>query len=130
MPQFQEQFGELQSDGTYQIPAPWQAGLGNGRQAAQFIGLIINGWVSERYGYRWTVIASLALIAAWTAIYFTANTLTELLVAGILSGIVSLHLADCDDSVDIWQPWGIFQTLTITYASEVCLVEVWIALSR
>jgi SP family general alpha glucoside:H+ symporter-like MFS transporter len=103
LPQFQEKFGEKQSDGTYQIPAPWQAGLSNGRQAAEFIGLIINGWVSEKFGYRWTVIVSLALIAAWTAIYFTADTLVELLVAGILSGI----------------PWGIFQTLTITYASEV-----------
>ena len=108
MPQFQEKFGEKQSDGTYVISAPWLAGLSNGRQAAEFIGLIINGWVSEKFGYRWTVIVSLASIAAWTAIYFTANTLVELLVAGILSGI----------------PWGIFQTLTITYASECCPVAL------
>ena len=93
LPQFQEHIGEKQSDGTYQIPALWQAGLSNGRQAAEFIGLIINGWVSEKFGYRWTVIVCLALIAAWTAIYFTANTLVELLVAGILSGVVSQSLS-------------------------------------
>jgi SP family general alpha glucoside:H+ symporter-like MFS transporter len=85
-----------------------QAGLSNGRQAAEFIGLIINGWVSEKFGYRWTVIVCLMLIATWTSIYYTADTLVELLVAGILSGI----------------PWGIFQTLCITYASECCPVAL------
>ena len=72
----------------------FNSGLSNGRQAAEFIGLIINGWVSEKFGYRWTVIVCLTFIAAWTAIYFTANTLTELLIAGILSGIVSWGLHD------------------------------------
>ena len=120
MPQFQEHFGEKQSDGTYQISAAWQAGLTNGRTVAQFFGLIINGWVSEKYGYRWTVIVCLTLIAAWTSIYFTANTLVEVLVASILSGIVSLKSLVCLlDIADMTQPWGIFQTLTITYASEV-----------
>jgi hypothetical protein len=33
------------------------------------------------------VIVSLTLIAAWTAIYYTADTLVELIVAGTLSGI-------------------------------------------
>ncbi|KAK3052854.1 hypothetical protein LTR09_005918 [Extremus antarcticus] len=88
IPQFQKQFGDLQDDGTYQIPAPWQAGLSNSRQAAEFVGLIVN--------------------AAWTAIYFTAETRVQLLVAGVLSGI----------------PWGIFQTLCITYASECCPVAL------
>ena len=79
--------------------------LSNGTQCGQIIGLIINGYVSERFGYRWTVIVCIGLIAAWTAIYFTADKIWHILIAGILSGV----------------PWGVFQTLTISYASSVVL---------
>ncbi len=90
MPQFQRKYGGLQSDGSYQIPARWQAGLSNGTQCGQIVGLIINGWVSERFGYRWTVIVCLTMIAACTSIYFTANHVYDILIAGMLSGVVSL----------------------------------------
>lgn len=65
---------------------------------------MLNGWVSERIGYRYTVMASLALVIGFTAIFFTAPNVQVLLVAEILCGI----------------PWGVFQTLTISYAAEVC----------
>lgn len=107
-PQFKKKYGDLLSDGTYQISAPWQAGLSNGATVGEIIGLQINGWVSERYGYRYTVMTCLTLIIAFTAIFFTAQTVVHLLVAEILCGI----------------PWGVFQTLTITYASEVCPVAL------
>ena len=55
----------------------------------ELIGLVINGYVSERYGYRFTVITCLFLIIAWTALFFTAQNVTTLLVAEILAGIVS-----------------------------------------
>jgi MFS family permease len=55
----------------------------------ELIGLLINGWVSERFGYRWTVIGCLVLVIAWTAIFFTAQNVVALLVAEILCGIVS-----------------------------------------
>jgi SP family general alpha glucoside:H+ symporter-like MFS transporter len=50
----------------------------------------------------------LFLVAAFTTIFFTAPNVETLLVAEILCGI----------------PWGIFQTLTITYASEVCPIAL------
>lgn len=50
----------------------------------------------------------MALVAAWTSLYFTATSLTQLLVGYILSGI----------------PFGIFQTLVISYASEVCPIAL------
>lgn len=50
----------------------------------------------------------LVLITAFTAIFFTAQNVQTLLVAEILCGI----------------PWGIFQTLTISYACEVCPVAL------
>lgn len=107
-PQFQKKYGEQLPDGTWQIPAPWQAGLSNGVIVGEIIGLFLNGWVSEAIGYRYTVMGCLALIIAFTAIFFTAQTVVHLLIAEILCGI----------------PWGVFQTLTITYASEVCPVAL------
>ena len=107
-PQFNKKYGQQLPDGTYQVPAPWQAGLSNGANVGEIIGLFINGWVSERFGYRYTVMICLALIIAFTAIFFTAQSVVALQVAEILCGI----------------PWGVFQTLTITYASEVCPVAL------
>ncbi|KAI9642695.1 hypothetical protein NHQ30_008426 [Ciborinia camelliae] len=103
-PQFNQKYGEQLPDGTWQVPAKWQAGLSNGANVGEIIGLFINGFVSERFGYRYTVMTCLSLIIAFTAIFFTAQDVIALEVAEILCGI----------------PWGVFQTLTITYASEVC----------
>lgn len=50
----------------------------------------------------------LVLIIAFTSIFFTAQNVIAIQVAEILCGI----------------PWGVFQTLTITYASEVCPVPL------
>ena len=50
----------------------------------------------------------LTLIIAFTAIFFTAQSVVDIQVAEILCGM----------------PWGVFQTLTITYASEVCPVAL------
>lgn len=74
----------------------------------EIIGLLINGWASEKFGYRYTVMTCLVLITAWTAIFFTAPNVQALLAAEILAGI----------------PWGVFQTLCVTYASEVCPVAL------
>jgi SP family general alpha glucoside:H+ symporter-like MFS transporter len=74
----------------------------------EILGLFINGWVSERFGYRYTVMTCLVLIIGFVAIFFTAQSVVDLQVAEILCGI----------------PWGVFQTLTITYASEVCPVAL------
>jgi SP family general alpha glucoside:H+ symporter-like MFS transporter len=100
---FNQKFGVQQPDGSWQIPAAWQAGLSNGANVGEIIGLFINGIVSERIGYRYTVLGCLVLITGFTAIFFTAQNVQTLLVAEILCGI----------------PWGVFQTLTVTYASEV-----------
>jgi hypothetical protein len=42
-PAFRNRFGVPGPNGTYQIPAKWQAGLGNGSAVGQFIGLLLNG---------------------------------------------------------------------------------------
>ncbi|KAJ5529577.1 hypothetical protein N7527_002970 [Penicillium freii] len=107
-PQFKRKYGEVLDDGKYEVSAAWQAGLSNGAYCGEIIGLFINGWASERFGYRYTIMACLILVSAWTSIFFTAQNVQTLLAAEILCGV----------------PWGVFQTLTITYASEVCPVAL------
>lgn len=106
--QFNRKYGTQLPSGEYQVSAAWQSGLSNGANCGELIGLLLNGWISERFGYRYTVIGCLILVTAWISIFFTAQNTATLLVAEILCGI----------------PWGVFQTLTITYASEVCPVAL------
>lgn len=107
-PQFNQKYGQQLPDGSWEITAAWQAGLSNGAVVGEIIGLLINGWISERLGYRWTIISSLLFLSGCITIFFTAQSVVHLQVAEILCGI----------------PWGVFQTLTITYASEVCPVAL------
>ncbi|KEY69519.1 hypothetical protein S7711_02056 [Stachybotrys chartarum IBT 7711] len=107
-PQFCRKYGVQLEDDTWEIPAAWQAGLSNGVYVGEMIGLILNGIISERYGYRYTVMGCLVLLTGFITIFFTAQNVQTLLAAEILCGI----------------PWGVFQTLTITYASEVCPVAL------
>lgn len=101
--QFNRKYGKQLPDGTWQVPASWQSGLSNGVNVGEIIGLLLNGFLSERIGYRYTIILCLVSLTGFIAIFFTAPNVEVLLVAEILAGI----------------PWGVFQTLTITYASEV-----------
>jgi hypothetical protein len=113
-PQFNRKFGVKLADGTFQVPAPWQAGLSNvhaslasqldpcpsltlgsqGANVGEIIGLFINGIVSERLGYKYTILVCLIIMACLIAIPVTANSVEALLVYYILAGV----------------PWGIWQT--------------------
>ncbi|KZL76665.1 sugar porter family mfs transporter [Colletotrichum incanum] len=101
---FQRKFGERQPNGSYELTAAWQAGLSNGALVGEITGLFINGIIADKFGYRKTMIGGLIAVTSFIFIIFFSETLVQLLVGEILIGI----------------PWGIFQTLTVTYASEVC----------
>jgi SP family general alpha glucoside:H+ symporter-like MFS transporter len=103
MPAFQKKYGYQYKPGKYQITAAWQAGLNNGSSVGSIIGLLLNGYVSERFGFRKTMLASLALITVLIFIPFFAPSIKVLQVGQVLMGI----------------PWGVFQTLTTSYAAEV-----------
>jgi len=51
-PQFNMKYGEQLADGTWQVSPAWQAGLSNGAVVGEILGLLINGWASEKFGYR------------------------------------------------------------------------------
>ncbi|GAO15119.1 uncharacterized protein UV8b_04729 [Ustilaginoidea virens] len=106
LPTFNKKFGSLQPDGSYSLSAGWQAGLANGMNVGQILGLFANGVCVERFGYKKTMLLSLALLLAFNFILFLAQNLATLAVGQVLLGI----------------PLGAFQTVTVSYASEVCPV--------
>ncbi len=87
----------------YQISPAWQSGLTNAAVAAEIIGLLFNGWLTDRFGYHRTMIYALIWISLFFFLAFFAVNIQMLLVGQILCGL----------------PWGIFQTLSTTYAAEV-----------
>ncbi|KAF1992206.1 sugar transporter-like protein [Aulographum hederae CBS 113979] len=108
LPAFKLAFGELQPDGSYELTAAWQSGLTNGAYVGEVLGLLIMGVVAERIGYRKTMIGALVALTGLIFIVFFVQSLPQLLTGLILMGI----------------PWGVFQTLTTTYAAEVCPVSL------
>ncbi|CAH0033878.1 unnamed protein product [Clonostachys rhizophaga] len=103
-PPFQRDFGERQPDSSYELAADWQSGLSGGNQAGQIIGLLLTGFITDRLGYRKTLIGALVFCTGFIFIVFFYDSLIQLLIGEILIAI----------------PWGVLQTTTATYASEVC----------
>lgn len=73
-------------------------------QVGSIIGLVINGWITEWIGYRKTMIVSMIAMIAAIFIPFFSNGLPMFLAGGLVQGV----------------PWGIFQTLAVTYAADIC----------
>lgn len=104
-PDFLRKFGEeVGNTGTYEIPAKWQTSLSMAVNVGEIIGLFLAGIISDRIGYRYTLIGSLFMVVCFIFIVFFAQNIEMLLAGEILLGL----------------PWGAFQTLTVSYASEVC----------
>ncbi|KAF4972507.1 hypothetical protein FSARC_931 [Fusarium sarcochroum] len=104
---FKQKFGnEIDQNGNRIISADWQTYIQVGGMCGQIIGLYINGWVSDHFGYKKTMMASQVLMIGLIFFPFFAPNLNVLLAGNILLGM----------------PWGIFQTLTLAYASDVAPV--------
>ena len=104
-PKFAERYGTYYPDlNQHVISGPWQVGLGVASQGGAVIGLIINGYVTEKYGHRLVTIVGLAIMCGLIFITFFAPSVQVLLVGQVLVGI----------------PWGIFAIMGSAYSSEVC----------
>ncbi|KAJ5792459.1 uncharacterized protein N7503_008437 [Penicillium pulvis] len=109
LPTFSKKYGTLDTaTGNYKISAPWRSGLSDGAAVGEIIGLFVTGYISERIGYRKTILGALIMIAGFIFIVFFAVDIKMLLIGEILCGL----------------PWGVFQTITTAYASEVCPVSL------
>lgn len=104
---FQQKFGnEPDGSGGKVISANWQTYIQIGGLCGQIIGLYLNGWISEMFGYKKTMLGAQMLMIAFIFIPFFAQNIESILAGNILLGV----------------PWGVFQTLTLAYASDVAPV--------
>ncbi|WWC89639.1 uncharacterized protein L201_004564 [Kwoniella dendrophila CBS 6074] len=101
--QFKERFGQIQPDGTKVITASWQSILSNMSAIGQLTGLCVNMWAQDRFGARQTMMFFMVWMAAAIFILVFAPNLPVMAVGEVICGI----------------SWGVFQTLSTSYASEV-----------
>ncbi|WVR07711.1 hypothetical protein IAU60_004753 [Kwoniella sp. DSM 27419] len=85
------------------ISPAWQSGLSNSSVVGQLAGLLVNGWAQDRFGARHTYMFFMCWMAAGIFIPFFATSLPVLAVGQAFCGI----------------SWGVFQTCSTSYASEV-----------
>jgi len=70
VPAFKQKFGEQLADGTFELTAAWQAGLTNGAYVGEFTGLLLNGLIADRFGYKKTMIGALFAVNFFIFIVF------------------------------------------------------------
>lgn len=104
LPVFQEKFGSIDQDGSYEIDSQWQIGLNMCVFCGEIIGLQLTGFLVEVLGNRRTMILAMFLLFCYIFILYFCKSLAMVAVGQILSAM----------------PWGCFQSLAVTYASEVC----------
>jgi SP family general alpha glucoside:H+ symporter-like MFS transporter len=103
LPAFQQRFGNLY-EGSWEISAPWQTGLGMGNPIGQVLGALACGWPLEKFGRRRT----LATCCVWSIIFvfvqFFSTSIGMLCAGEILGGLA----------------YGFYVVIAPTYASEIC----------
>jgi MFS transporter, SP family, general alpha glucoside:H+ symporter len=95
-PVFRRHYGQAHLiDGTeqYQITPPWQSGLTNAAVTGEIIGLMLNGYLTDRFGYHRTMVITLIWMSLFVFLAFFAVNIQMLLAAQVLCGL----------------PWGIFR---------------------
>ncbi|KAI6849743.1 hypothetical protein KC332_g956 [Hortaea werneckii] len=102
-PPFEKKYGVPTSDGGFEVPANDQAAITNCVAAGEIVGLLINGWLADWLGYRKVMAGSLVLFMAFVFLQFFAVDIAMYIGAEFALGV----------------PWGVFQTITTTYAAEI-----------
>lgn len=104
-PVFNQKYGapDPSQPGNFEMSSKWQSGLTSAAVVGQIIGLFMNGFLADRFGYRRTILTALVSLCCFIFLPFFAVNVQMFLAGQVLCGI----------------PWGIFQTLATTYAAEV-----------
>lgn len=112
LPQFQEKYGKRttihEGPEAYDIPSSWKQGITCGALVGQIFGSFLAGRIQPILGYKKTILGALLLMKAFVFILFFAPNIQTILIGFTLCGI----------------PWGIFQPLATSYASEVLPVAL------
>lgn len=102
-PSFQQKYGELTAEGTYELAGRWQSALGAASSCGLIIGNFMNGYLTEKFGHRMVILVSLVVMSAFIFITFFAKNVETLVIGQVFCGI----------------PWGVFSTMGPSYSSEV-----------
>lgn len=86
-PTFQQRFGEQLANGKYSIPAQWQTALGLAPTVGIIIGIMMNGFVIDRFGHRYVCLAALFCLTGLFAMTVEPTGLPMLFAAQLLLGI-------------------------------------------
>jgi len=135
-PMFNQKYGIFNpASKKYVISAAWQSGISNGARAGEIFGLIIAGWTADRYGYKVTTMGALVFLMACIFVLFFAPNIETLVAGCVLCGMYPPFLLPSAHVPRAAQarkrlclpysrsrpglPWGVFQSVTPAYASEV-----------
>ncbi|KAL5095172.1 hypothetical protein Trisim1_003782 [Trichoderma cf. simile WF8] len=104
-PSFVEKYGTYHPElGTKVISGPWQVGLSTAGSCGGVFGMVINGFVTERFGHRRVTMVALTIMTGLIFIPFFAPNVHVLLAGQCLLGAI----------------WGVFSIMGAVYSSEIC----------
>lgn len=69
------------------VSSQWQTSIQAAGQCGQILGLYLNGWISDKIGYKKTMFGSLLLMIAMIFIPFFAHNISHFAVGAVLQGI-------------------------------------------
>ena len=75
------------SQKDYQISPAWQSGLTNAAVVGEIMGLLFNGFLTDRFGYHKTMLGTLLWMCLFVFLAFFAVNIKMLLAAQILCGL-------------------------------------------
>jgi sugar porter (SP) family MFS transporter len=104
LPAFQTRYGNQMEDGSYELSAQWQLGLGMGNPIGQFLGAIASGWLMEVFGRKRTLAACCVYSIVFVFLQFFSTSIGMLCAAEVLGGLA----------------YGFYVVIAPTYSSEIC----------
>ncbi|ODV67862.1 sugar transporter [Hyphopichia burtonii NRRL Y-1933] len=111
-PAFTKKYGEYypESD-SYEVPTKWQTSISMAIYCGEVLGLYLAGIMADRIGYRKTLINALIALTAFIFVIFFSSYIETPYTARavLLTGYILVSI-----------PYGFFQTLTLSYAAEIC----------
>jgi MFS transporter, SP family, general alpha glucoside:H+ symporter len=108
-PEFRRSYGHLTPDSDrYEIAPSWQSALTNGAVVGSILGLLFAGQLTEKFGHKKTMVLALTSMSIFIFLSFFAFNIEMLMASQCLCGL----------------SWGVFQTLSTTYAAEVMPVAL------
>jgi MFS family permease len=84
MPSFRRYFGH-EKDGEYVIASVYQSAWAGGTQGGQVVTDLIGGWLADRYGRKFTLTLSVAVVIIASTVQVTAHSIAAIIAGKTVS---------------------------------------------